>query len=48
MDGTKSPVRKPYLPPKVFDYGDIRQITSAISNNTMTADGGTGKTNKTG
>jgi len=40
--------RKKYGKPSVISYGDIRQVTRAISNTSKTADGGTGQTNKTG
>jgi hypothetical protein len=46
--GSKSPNKKPYVVPNLVSYGDIREITQAIASNTKTADGGTGKTNKTG
>jgi hypothetical protein len=46
--GHEKPDKKPYAAPNLASYGDIREITRAIASNTKTADGGTGKTNKTG
>ena len=45
--GSKSSGKKPYVTPNLVGYGNIREITRAISNNAKTGDGGTGQTNKT-
>lgn len=43
----KRTTMKKYRKPSVISYGDIRQATQAIANNSMNADGGAGKTSKT-
>jgi hypothetical protein len=44
---TDRSARKPYETPKLFVYGDIREITKSVSNTSNVDDTGTGKTNKT-
>jgi hypothetical protein len=38
---------KPYTRPQLVIYGDIRQITQAVANNSMVTDGGEMSTQKT-
>ena len=41
-DQTQKP-RKPYTPPKLVHYGDIREITKAMGGTIGMNDGGSGK-----
>jgi hypothetical protein len=36
------PVKKPYQPPKLERYGDIRELTHTVGKDGMFADGGHG------
>ena len=43
-----APDKKSYETPHLALYGCIHEVTQAIANNTKNADGGSGKTSKTG
>jgi hypothetical protein len=39
--------KKPYQTPRLFSYGNVREITQNVGNANLIIDGGTGATKKT-